>query len=140
MATSAEDVKKSIKVYMFVFGALAVLTLATVGASYLQLGVVGGIFLALIIASVKGSLVASYFMHLLHERSTLFWVLGLCALFFLALILLPVLQTSETAHLIDPVYKMTGETRPEPAAAAAHHGDHGDEHGHDHGDEGHEGH
>jgi len=130
MASSAEEVRKSIKTYMFVFGALAVLTVVTVLASYLHIGVVGGIFLALVIASAKGTLVASFFMHLLHERSTLFWILGVSPLFLKTHILIPVLQGSETRHLIDPVYKMTGETPPTPAPAAHHAGGHD---GHDHG-------
>lgn len=103
MASSAEDVRKSIRSYMLVFGALAVLTVITVAVSWLKVSVAVGIFIALVIASVKGSLVASVFMHLLHEKAVLFWVLVLTAFFFLLLILLPVIQSSETASLIDQV-------------------------------------
>ncbi len=88
---------------MLVFGALAVLTIITVAASWLKVSVAVGIFIALVIASIKGSLVASVFMHLVHEKATLFWVLIISAFFFLLLILLPVMQSSETAHLIDQV-------------------------------------
>ncbi|GJM25601.1 MAG: hypothetical protein DHS20C16_20160 [Phycisphaerae bacterium] len=103
MAASAEEVRKSIRSYLLVFGALAVLTVITVAASWLKVSVAVGIFIALVIASVKGSLVASVFMHLLHEKAILFWVLIISAFFFLLLILLPVMQSSETAHLIDQV-------------------------------------
>jgi len=120
MASSAEEVKRSIKTYMFVFGALAVLTVVTVAAASLKIGVAAGIALALLIASVKGTLVASYFMHLIHERTVLYWILGLCAVFFVAMILLPVMQTSETAHLMDPIYQATGETPPTHAPSPAH--------------------
>jgi cytochrome c oxidase subunit 4 len=110
MASSAEEVKSSIKIYLFVFGALAVLTVVTVTAASLKLGVAAGIALALLIASIKGTLVASYFMHLIHERTALYWILGLCAVFFLAMVLLPVLQTSETIHLMDPIYERDRES------------------------------
>jgi cytochrome c oxidase subunit 4 len=124
MSSSAEDVKSSIKVYLFVFGALASLTIITVAAKELNIGVAAGIAVALLIASVKGTLVASYFMHLVHERSALYWILGLCALFFLAILLIPVMQTSETEHLINPVYQAAGDKPlhfgPDPGAHAAH--------------------
>ncbi len=103
MASSADDVRKSIRSYLMVFGALGVLTIVTVAASWLKVSVALGIFIALVIASVKGSLVASVFMHLLHEKATLFWVLIISAFFFLLLILIPVMQSYETAHLIDQV-------------------------------------
>lgn len=101
MAAHAEEVRSQVKTYLMVFAALAVLTVITVLASFLKIGLVGGIVLALLIASLKGTLVASYFMHLLHERAALYWILILCVLFFAALILIPVLQQSETAALID---------------------------------------
>ena len=52
------DIQSHIKVYMTVFAALAVLTIVTVAASYLDLSTGEAILLALTIASVKGSLVA----------------------------------------------------------------------------------
>ncbi|HRX84445.1 MAG TPA: cytochrome C oxidase subunit IV family protein [Phycisphaerae bacterium] len=119
MSASAEEVKRSIKIYLGVFGALAVLTVATVMATRLHMGIAAGIALALLIASVKGTLVASYFMHLIHERTALYWILGLCAIFFVSMIMLPVLQTTETVHLMDPIYKAAGETRPLPTPAPA---------------------
>jgi cytochrome c oxidase subunit 4 len=109
MAASAEEVRKSIRSYLLVFGALAVLTVITVAASWLKVSVAVAIFIALVIASIKGSLVASVFMHLIHEKAVLFWVLILSAFFFLLLILLPVLQSSETAHLIDQVTYRSGD-------------------------------
>ena len=86
---SVEDIKKETRVYVLVFVALAALTLVTVGVSYLDLGVAGGIALALLIAAIKGSLVAAFFMHLISERRLVYAVLILTAAFFLALIFLP---------------------------------------------------
>ncbi|NOX60159.1 MAG: hypothetical protein GXP29_15050 [Planctomycetes bacterium] len=103
MASSIEEVRKSVRLYLMVFGALGVLTIVTVLASSLNVSVAVGVFVALAIASVKGTLVATYFMHLLGERSTLYWVLILAAFFFLLLILIPVMMHSETVHLIDQV-------------------------------------
>ena len=86
---SVEEIKKETRVYILVFVALAFLTLVTVGVSYLDLGVGAGIALALFIASIKGSLVAAFFMHLLSERKLIYAVLILTLVFFVALMLLP---------------------------------------------------
>ena len=51
-----------------VFGALLVLTLVTVGVSYLDLPEVETVVVALAIATAKASLVAMFFMHLKGER------------------------------------------------------------------------
>jgi len=85
-----EEVKHHIKTYVFVFVALAFLTVVTVGISYLDLGVTGGIVLALIVASIKGSLVACYFMHLIDEKVTIYWTLLATVAAFLILIFLPI--------------------------------------------------
>ena len=47
-----EEVKHHVKTYVMVFVALAFLAVVTVGISYLDLGVTGGIVLALIVASI----------------------------------------------------------------------------------------
>ena len=73
----SSDIKNHIKVYLYVFGALAILTVLTVAASYLKLSDGEAILLALTIASVKGSLVAGYFMHLISERALITWILCL---------------------------------------------------------------
>ena len=85
-----EELKHHIKTYILVFIALAFLTVVTVAISYIDLGVKGGIALGLFVASVKASLVACYFMHLLDERATIYWTLIATAISFLILIFLPV--------------------------------------------------
>ena len=60
-----------------VFGSLLVLTGFTVGAYFLHLPTRTAIALALSIATVKGSLVAAWFMHLISERKLIYWVLAL---------------------------------------------------------------
>jgi caa(3)-type oxidase subunit IV len=59
---------------------------------------VPAIIVALIIASIKGSLVASYFMHLISEKKLIFAALGLTVIFFLALIFIPILAMSDRIH------------------------------------------
>jgi cytochrome c oxidase subunit 4 len=86
---SAEDIKKETRVYILVFVALAALTLVTVGVSYLDLSGGAAVGLALLIASIKGSLVAAYFMHLLSERKLVYAVLLVTVVFFVALLFLP---------------------------------------------------
>lgn len=71
--------------YLFVFGALLVLTLITVAVSRLALPVVPTIVLGLAIASVKAALVAVCFMHLSRERAMVFIPLALTAIFCAAL-------------------------------------------------------
>ena len=83
------DIQSHIKVYMTVFAALAVLTIVTVAASYLDLSTGEAILLALTIASIKGSLVAGYFMHLISEKALITWILMLTAGFFFVLMLIP---------------------------------------------------
>ena len=98
---SIESIKNHIRIYLIVFGALGVLTVITVLASYLEVSTSEGIFLALIIASIKASLVAGYFMHLISERNTIIWILLLTVFFFFVMIFLPLI--SNTDHAGDPM-------------------------------------
>jgi len=84
----SHDIKKEVKKYFFIFGALLVLSALTVGVSYINFGVTLAVTVALIIATVKGSLVASYFMHLSHERKLIYGILLLTAFFFITMIVI----------------------------------------------------
>src|SRR5258708_3278522 len=88
---SPEEIKREVRVYLIVFGALAALTVVTVAAFYglKSYPVYVAILVALAIASVKGFLVAGYFMHLLSEKKLIYAVLGLTVFFFLVLIWAP---------------------------------------------------
>lgn len=94
----AAEIQKHVKTYVGVFAALAVLTLVTVAVSTLHLPVAGAIILAMIIASIKGGLVAGYFMHLVSEKVVIYWVLGITVFMFGVLLLLPVLTSSVHAR------------------------------------------
>ena len=91
--------RPDIRPYMLVFGALLVLTVVTVGVSYLELSVAAAVGLALLIASVKGSLVACYFMHLISERKLILIVMGVTVLLFFAVLFGPVLTEADQIHL-----------------------------------------
>jgi cytochrome c oxidase subunit 4 len=82
---------------MFVFGALLVLTVATVGVSYLRLPETPAVIVGISIALVKAALVAMYFMHLKGEKPMVYWPLGLTAFLFVGLI--AGLLLSEGDHL-----------------------------------------
>ena len=85
------EIGKYTKTYVRVFSALLVLTLVTVGASRFHLAVPLAIAVALVIAILKGSLVASFFMHLIAERRLIFGALILTGILLAALIMLPLL-------------------------------------------------
>jgi len=87
---SQEAVRKQVRGYIVVFVALMALTIITVGISYLHLSVGPAVALALFVASIKASLVASYFMHLISERKIIYGTLILTGLFLLLLLFLPV--------------------------------------------------
>ena len=77
----------SAKVYFTVWAALMCLTVTTAAVSYLDLGALS-IVVALIIATVKGSLVVLFFMHAkyINVKATLLVILA--GFFWLAILLL----------------------------------------------------
>ena len=87
---SPEDIKKETRTYLLVFVALAVATLITVAVSYLDLNGPQAITVALFIATIKGGLVAAFFMHLLSEEKFIYSVLALTLVFFAVLFILPI--------------------------------------------------
>ena len=87
-----EAVQKHIRVYILVFIALAVLTVVTVAVSYLNLPLKLAILVALSVATLKSSLVAGFFMHLVSEKKIIFWILALAFCFFIFLIAYPSLH------------------------------------------------
>ena len=93
----SHDIAVQVRGYMFVFGALLVLTVLTVGVSYLHLPKAPAISIGLAIALAKAALVAMYFMHLKGEREMVYWPLGLTAFLFVGLIV--GLLVSEGDHL-----------------------------------------
>jgi len=85
-----EAIKKETRTYLFVFAALAALTVLTVAVSYLDANHTSAVIIALVIATVKGSLVAAFFMHLISEEKFIYAVLVLTMIFFVAIFVLPI--------------------------------------------------
>ena len=87
----AAEIDRHVRVYITVFVALMVLTIVTVAISRFHLPVPIAVTVALLVAIVKGSLVACYFMHLVSEKKLIYAVLLLTVAFFIALMALPIL-------------------------------------------------
>ena len=91
MHADPEAIKKSVRSYMIVGSMLLVFTGVTVAANQFHFAVPLAIAVALIIATMKGSMVAAVFMHLSHEKQLIYGALLLTAAFFFMLLFLPVL-------------------------------------------------
>lgn len=91
----------SIRFYALVFGALVLLTLATAGVAFVDLGGELNTIAALTIALVKALLVILFFMHVWHS-SRLTWVFAGAGFFWLLILL--------TLTLADPLTRDWLET------------------------------
>src|SRR3954471_19599160 len=112
MHSDHESIKKSIRSYMMIGAALFVFTGITVAVNQVHLAVPLAITVALIIATMKGSMVASVFMHLSHERQWIYGALILTVIGFAILMLVPSLTMND--HIGTPIHV--------EAPAAAHTG------------------
>ncbi len=82
-----QDLKKEGRAYLFVFAALIIFTILTVTISKLHVALAVAIIVALAIAIFKGSLVVSFFMHFIHEKKIILWLMFCVFLFFMGMIL-----------------------------------------------------
>jgi cytochrome c oxidase subunit IV len=85
----AAEIDKHVRVYITVFVALMILTVITVAISRVHLALPIAVSVALLVATIKGALVACYFMHLISEKKLIYAVLALTVVFFIALLALP---------------------------------------------------
>ena len=95
MADSPEAIKKSLKLYGLIGGVLFIctaLTYAVATVPALDFGEHGfdkaDAILGLSIAAIKASLVAYIFMHLNHEKKSIYWIVFGALFFGLSIILL----------------------------------------------------
>jgi cytochrome c oxidase subunit IV len=107
-----DKLRTTIKMYIGIGAALFVFTAITVGVNQVHLAVPAAITVALIIASIKGSMVASVFMHLSHEKKWIYGSLLLTVLFFLVLMSVPFFTVADSIGT--PIHV--------PSAAAEGHG------------------
>lgn len=73
-------------IYRNILIALLVLTVITVGVAQIHFGGVWNIIVAMVVASIKASLVAMFFMHLKYEDKFT-WLYALIPLFLLFLLI-----------------------------------------------------
>ena len=93
-----EDIQHHIKVYVNVFIALAILTVITVAVSFLDVSFIEAFFIAITVATIKGSLVLSFFMHLLEEKPAVIWILATTMVAFLILMFIPLISLTDQAN------------------------------------------
>ena len=123
----SDHVQHHITVYKKAAASLAVLTVLTVAVSYLDVSVPLAVTIALIIAATKGSLVLSFFMHLLEEkkpvplsRGGIGLIIGsllVTALFFLVIIFIPLMGHSDK---IGTYFSLPNANAPTVETPAAH--------------------
>jgi cytochrome c oxidase subunit 4 len=114
----SEDVQAHIRTYLKIGGALGVLTAVTVAVSYIDFwGVPVAVVVALVIAATKGSLVVSFFMHLIEEKKMILATLVLTVFFFMVLIFLPLLGHADKHG---EYYTIPNANAPAAAPAAGH--------------------
>ena len=113
MHSDQESIKKTIRTYWMIGGALFGFTVITVAVNQIHLAVPMAVTVALIIATMKGSMVASVFMHLSHERKWVYGALILTVVGFIILMTVPMFTLMD--HIGTPIHV---------AAPAAEHGVH----------------
>jgi caa(3)-type oxidase subunit IV len=96
MHSDPASVQASVRKYFMIGAALLVFTVITVAANLVHFAVPMAITVALIIAVMKGSMVAAVFMHLSDERKWIYGALLLTVVFFLVLMSVPLFTTRDT--------------------------------------------
>src|SRR6185503_465998 len=76
------------KIYYQVFGALLFLTIVTVLVGFMHVNIVLGVAVALVIATIKSSLVVSFFMHLISEKKLIYQAMITTMLLFVTIVIL----------------------------------------------------
>src|SRR4051812_39467316 len=102
MHSDPAAIQKSIRTYYKVGAALLVFTVITVAVNQVHLAVPFAITVALVIATMKGSMVASIFMHLSHEKKWIYGSLILTVIGFAILMLVPSLTMND--HIGTPIH------------------------------------
>ena len=96
MHSDPEAIKKSLRSYWMIGAALYAFTIITVAVNQVHLAIPLAITVALIVATIKGSMVASVFMHLSHEKKWIYGSLLLTVAFFVVLMSVPFFTISDS--------------------------------------------
>lgn len=120
MHSDAAEMKKHVRSYLMIGVALLVFTVITVAVNQVHLTEVAAVVVALIIASMKGSMVASVFMHLSHEKRWIYFSLLLTLAGFIVLMTVPIFTVNDSigTRIVVPAKAAAHET----GAAGAHEG------------------
>ena len=90
------NIQDHVKTYRNVFFGLLFLTVITVAVSYIHFDMIWlGIFVGLLVASIKGYLVAANFMHLNDEKKMIHQILILSIPFLILLFAIPILWEAD---------------------------------------------
>ena len=110
---SHNNIQDHVKVYRNVFIALLFFTIITVAVSYIHFNLVWlGIFVGLLIASIKGYLVAANFMHLNNEKKMIHQILILSIPFLILLFAIPILWKADlVTNESNPLWNDIGEEK-----------------------------
>jgi caa(3)-type oxidase subunit IV len=111
-AADHSDVKQSIRKYLMIGAALYAFTVITVAVNQVHLAVPLAITVALIVATIKGSMVASVFMHLNHEKKWIYGALLLTVAGFIVLMSVPLFTTMDTIGTPEVHEVSTGAAHP----------------------------
>ncbi len=112
-----------LKLYVGIWVGLMILTAITVAVSRFDFGLWNTV-IALLVATIKGTLVAMFFMHLRYDNKFNV-IVFLSGLLFLSIFIIPTLLDVTTRGAIDPL-RDTGPaptgfvTRPSPPPGAGH--------------------
>jgi caa(3)-type oxidase subunit IV len=112
MHSEADDIKKHVRTYWMIGAALYVGTVITVAVNQVHLAVPFAVTVALIVASTKGYLVASVFMHLNHEKKWIYGSLLLTLAFFIVLMSVPIFTLMDTIGTPTVKEVSTGSAHP----------------------------
>ncbi|MQA30010.1 MAG: hypothetical protein GEU82_09250 [Luteitalea sp.] len=119
MHSEADDIKKHVRTYWMIGGALYVFTVITVAVNQIHLALPFAVTLALIVASMKGYMVASVFMHLNHEKKWIYGSLLLTVAFFIVLMSIPLFTVMDSIGT-DIVQEVPAGSAHPGAGAPAH--------------------
>jgi len=121
MSEHTQNPKAEAAVYLKTLIALLVLTAITVGASYIHFGSgAANVVVALTIATIKATLVALFFMHLLHDKPVNA-IIAAAGFIFLGLFLMFTLLDFDTRDNLQPFNMHPQVTTPTPAPTAPEH-------------------
>jgi cytochrome c oxidase subunit 4 len=122
MSAHTENPKAEAATYLKTLIALLILTGITVGASYIHFGSgAANVVVALTIATIKATLVALFFMHLLHDKPVN-GIIAAAGFVFLGLFLMFTLLDFDTRENLQPFNmhpQVVAPTTPAPGTAPA---------------------